>query len=621
MDFEKIFNKGIDSLFGLEKSKIYLILIFLTGLILRIIAAINLTVSADDMHFVTHAINFLSADRLITYDQSSGLWFAFTDLMYKFFGMTQVASRLAAVVFGSFSIFAIYLLTREFFGKRESLIAAFLLAVAPFHIKSTTAEMDVMAMFFVLISMVLFVRAMKSEKKLFFALSGSFLGLAVYTKVYPLLFIPSLLLYFCYDKLKKKEGIINKDNFKKIFLFLLLIFVFTIPALAHNYLLYQEKGFLDLQFSRTFGLGKNVSEQFYGWDAQFNAENSWKGLILGDTRHAGSGKPLLWVAISFIIQANPLVFYLAILSFFFIFLKRKEYKNYLVFLFLGILFVLPFLASIILLPKHFIFLELFLIPLSAFSIKEINENISKKFNKDLLKIIIFALFVFSVIFLGLPSNISIYHMYGESHIGQVIDFKNSNIPKDALIVGDNRIYRGRINWMFQDRPYFEAGDFARVLGDSENIPGPNVNVQVYFVECVKDDCGWGTIGNQKDLNASMESIVKFFELNGQIVADIKEPIEKKSYYPFISDNNKEEIIRIHKAVIPMKKAIVIVADEPKDWFLYSIGYLPKEKQFDYFSVKGLFNNLLYKSAIGIVNLSLILSFVSLIYISYLSFKR
>ena len=100
MDFEKIFNKGIDSLFGLEKSKIYLILIFLTGLVLRIIAAINLTVSADDMHFVTHAINFLSADRLITYDQSSGLWFAFTDLMYKFFGMTQVASRLAAVVFG-----------------------------------------------------------------------------------------------------------------------------------------------------------------------------------------------------------------------------------------------------------------------------------------------------------------------------------------------------------------------------------------------------------------------------------------------------------------------------------------------------------------------------------------
>ena len=200
MEKQKTLDKLIDNLFSMKKITFYLILIFLLGFIIRLIAAINLSVSADDMHFVTHAINFFSADRLITYDQSSGLWFAFTSIIYNIFGLTQLTSRLAALIFGSFSILVLYLLTREFFNEKISLIAAFLLAIAPFHIKYTVAEMDVMAMFFVLLGMFLFIRALKSDKLRYFVISGIFIGLAIYTKVYPLLFIPSLLLFFIYYK-------------------------------------------------------------------------------------------------------------------------------------------------------------------------------------------------------------------------------------------------------------------------------------------------------------------------------------------------------------------------------------------------------------------------------------
>ena len=186
-------DKIIDFLFSINKNKFYLILILLIGFILRLIAAINLSVSADDMHHVTHAINFYSADRLITYDQSSGLWHAFTSIIYKSLGTTQLASRMAALIFGSLSILLIYLLTKEFFNERTAIFASFLLAVAPFHIQNTMAEMDVMAIFFVLLAMLFFIKALKTNKKYFYLLSGIFLGLAIYTKVYPLLFIPSLL--------------------------------------------------------------------------------------------------------------------------------------------------------------------------------------------------------------------------------------------------------------------------------------------------------------------------------------------------------------------------------------------------------------------------------------------
>src|SRR3989344_2693096 len=120
MEKQDLLSRSIDYLFDMSKTNIYLILIFIFGFILRLIAAINLGVSADDMHFVTHAINFLSGGRLETYDQSSGLWFAFTDIMYKIFGYTQIGSRMAALVFGSLSVLAIYLLSKEFFDEKIS---------------------------------------------------------------------------------------------------------------------------------------------------------------------------------------------------------------------------------------------------------------------------------------------------------------------------------------------------------------------------------------------------------------------------------------------------------------------------------------------------------------------
>ena len=59
-----ILSKIIDRLFAIKKTNFYLIAILITAFILRLIAGINLTVGADDMHHTLHAINFFSSGKL-----------------------------------------------------------------------------------------------------------------------------------------------------------------------------------------------------------------------------------------------------------------------------------------------------------------------------------------------------------------------------------------------------------------------------------------------------------------------------------------------------------------------------------------------------------------------------
>lgn len=617
---EDFVSKIIDKIFSVKRITIYLLLIFSLGFMLRLIAAINLGVSADDMHFVTHAINFFSSGKLVSYDQSSGLWFAFTDIMYKIFGYTQLASRMAALIFGSFSILTLYLLSREFFNEKISTASAFLLAIAPFHIKLTIAEQDVMAMFFVLVGMFLFVKALKNNNFKYLSLSGIFIGLSIYSKVYTLLFIPSLLLYFIYFNKKSKNNIITKNNIKKILIFLLVIFVFTIPALTHNYLLYKDKGIMDLQFTRVTGLGKNLSAQYYSWDHQFNAKNDWKGLFLGNSENSGSKTPTLFQALEYIKIGDPINFYLGIagLLIFIIFIfRKKQNPDYLWFFVFSTMIALPFLASIILLPKHYVFLEIFIIPFSAFLIIIFSERFRS--SKQITNIILISILIASFIFLGLHGKGTNTHFYGKSHIAQIMEFKDKNIQEAQLIIGDSRFYRGRIHWMFQGNPYLESVQFIELINKQDQIPGETRMHRVYLVECVIDDCGWGNIAEQPEFNQSNELLVELFKQRGKLEYSVIEPDREKDYHIFAK--NTIEIARIYSADLPIKDQMIVYAAQPKEWFLSTIGYQPIEEQYDYYLAKGAIDKSLDKLAHLIAMASLILVFASPIFIFYFIFKK
>jgi len=619
---QEVHQKIVNSIFGIKKMTFYLIVIFILALFLRIIAAINLSVSADDMHFVTHAINFFSSGKLVTYDQSAGLWPAFTSIIYSIFGFTQFSSRFAAILFGSLSVIAIFLLSREFFGEKIALISAFLLAISPFHIKNTLAEMDVMVMFFVLVGMFLFVYASRVQKKRYFVLSGLFIGLAVYTKVYVLLFIPSLIIFALYKNYKSTKSILNKKLFWKLFVFIVAIFIFCIPSLTHNYLLYKDKGIMDFMYTNTLGFGVNESAQYYSWDAGWQAKHDWSGLFFGNSPHTAgrSTLPLLLVTSGFALFGDPLVFLFGIFGLIFIFAFRKQYKDYAILFILSILFILPFLASIIPLSKHFLFLTLFLIPSAAQFATEILSRVKVKFSNFRLRHLLIIILAFNLLYLGINVSSSQTHFYGESAIAQAISFKDSNIKSNDLVVVDSRFYRGRVNWMAYGKPYLEGTEFIQVANSQSNLSGEPVPIDIYFFECVSDDCGWGSISKQPEFNQSMEGLTSFFKERGNLIATISEPDRDKIYYPLVF-RNKIDSINVYKATLNLKPAVLSMAKQPKNWFLYNIGYAPKESAFDYYNVYGFFSELLNKFARWIEIFALILSFLSLIYVFYLISRR
>ena len=593
----------LDLIFAKDKTRVYLLLIFIVGLILRIIAAINLDVAADDMHFAPHAINFLSSGKLVTYDQSASLWFLDTDVFYKLLGNTQLASRLAGVIFGALSIIVIFLLTKEFFSEKIALIASFLLAFSPFVIKMMMSEMDVMAMFFVFFGIWFFINSLKTDKNKGFIWAGIFIGLGTITKLYSLFFIPCLIAYALYCNKKRTGKIYDKELGKKLFFLVVFAGIFFLPAIIHNYTLYKDKGFLDLQFTRVFNLGKEKSAQYYAWDHQFTAKPDFKGFLFGNSKNLAGQGPTSLVALSFIYYPDPIIFFLGVLG---LLLMLRKNKNYVIFFFLLFAFPFVYLASIILLPKHYLFVLMLLTPAAAFSLNSIVEKIETKIQR---KHFFIFLAIFYLVLLGFGVPMAMKHVYGKSSIAQLMDFKKINIPSDSMVIADSRMYRGDITWAFSDRHFIEASFFWQVVSLQQNISGIPVNTPVYFIECARDDCGWGNVKDQPEFNQTMEEIVSFFKNNSQEIGSFNRIINEKYYFPLIKSGDGEPYYRVYKTDIALKPATLELIDSSHSWFLYPLAY--KGEIFDKPRVSGV-NFLLYQLARAIQYTAIVLSFFSII---------
>src|SRR3989344_2299721 len=239
-----IINKFVDFLFSKNNLK-YLIILFIIGFVLRGLVANNVAPNADEMLHAPHAINFINSGKLQIMDQDP-VWFFLTDLSYKIFGVNMFAARFLAVLFGSLSILILYLIVKILYNKNLAFISAIILTFSSFHILMSLAEMDVAMMFFVLVSLFFLIKALKEKKDKYLPLSYLFLGIAILVK--------QIVIFFIYYKLKNKE----KINFKQILIFILIIFIVTLPVLTFNYLLHKDKGLVDLQFSRFFGIAKET---------------------------------------------------------------------------------------------------------------------------------------------------------------------------------------------------------------------------------------------------------------------------------------------------------------------------------------------------------------------------
>ncbi len=632
MSLQETLDKGIDRLFSLSRTSKFLLLLVALGFILRLIAAINITVSADDMHFAVHAINFWHSHKLVVYDQSASLWYYITDTFYHIFGIGQVSSRFAAVLFGSMSILVMFFFVKEFFDERIAFIAALLVAVSPFHLRNMLAEMDAMVMFFVLLGSLYFIRAVKQDKSKLFAYSGLFLGLGILTKFYAVLFVPALLAYALTMNYHKHKKIISPGVTKHLLFFLIVAGIFLIPTLTHNYLLYKDKGFMDLIFTNAWGTNANQSSilrpllspfvdtdaiktkgaEYYAWDTGFGHGADWRGFFLGHSIHdTASPLPSGVIPLTYIYHADPLVAILGLLGLLYCLVKKRAYGVYALYV---LIFVYSYLASRILLPKHYIFLLLILIPGAALMLEKVYVRAKHNFPKLRFRYLIFFLIILSLLLLAFKPSSALGNFYTQSAVGQVISY-SSTLPKDSLIVADSRIYRGEIHWMFAGKNYIESSYLPQIL-DASQKSGNSRAMTVYYLECVLDDCGWGTIAGQPEFNKSMEEITDFFKQQGQKVKEIRSADYQSPYFPLLSQPETYHFA-LYKATLPIDPALFPSLEKTKVWFLYPIGYDTSiAPLFDAYQTHTSLDRLLDSIAHLIVYLGILVAFLSILFVLY-----
>jgi 4-amino-4-deoxy-L-arabinose transferase-like glycosyltransferase len=167
--------------------------IVLFGCILRILAANNAHLNPDELAYALTPVNFISTGKISTFHQSPA-YFYLTDIGYQLFGVSALTSRLTAIIFGSLTIIIVYFLAHEFFNnKKKSLIAAFLFAISGYSIRFNT-EMDGIAIFFVMLSLLYYIKGLK-YKETYFLYSAVFLALAFLNKPLAAVLAPLFILY------------------------------------------------------------------------------------------------------------------------------------------------------------------------------------------------------------------------------------------------------------------------------------------------------------------------------------------------------------------------------------------------------------------------------------------
>ncbi len=397
--------------------------------------------------------------------------------------------------------------------------------------------------------------------------------------------------------------------------------VFVLPALTFNYYLYNEKRIMDFQFSRVVGkhLGNfdtQTAEQLYGWNAGWTAKADIKGFFIGNSKQLPWSKaPTSLYSLQFLIYNDPVIFLFGVIGLITMFLMRKKDKRHDKFLIFAILFfVIPYIyiASIILLAKHYVMFTVFLIFPACFSI----ESIMKKY-KISGKLIFIVFVMFSMVYIGY-GKFSPNFFYSKSAIAQLFDYKNGNIGENALVLTDTRIYRGQATWIFNNRHYIDVSTFTQAQAYLQNSTEKPVLMEVYFVECAIDDCGWGTIKDQPDLNQSMEAFVDYFKNNSESTQEIFcLPNAREFYFPLFRAE-KETRYRVYKTSAMIQPSILPIADSTHSWFLYPVGYNEAAGGiFDKYQIDTPIASLLNSVSRAIIYLTLIFSFISIFLALYM----
>ncbi len=627
-----------------NKISVLLFLTIIFGFVFRLINVHTRILLGDPPHFCLEAQNFLNSGLLVIWDQSGYLWYAVTNIFYNLFGISQFTCRFSSLLFATLTIPLIYLFVLEFSGnKRMAIISAIIYAFAPGFIWHTSDEHDISTLFFIMLSFYSLLLGLNKKSKNYLIISAVFFGVSCMWKAYvPVLLIPYFGLIYYHHRSKRFDYKVNR---KTLIYMLIIMFLLITPTLTYNYLNYKYNGVTDFLFVTQFPSLKNDKMQsLYGWTAggEINRKEGFFKTLLSDASplNDSDDRSLLYIGLTTSIYGNGKILTMfALICLIYLFLKRKKdsfAKDYLIFFLLYLIIPFIFIVKGNTLTKHYVHFLAFSIPMMAFLIDNFYLSLIKKYsalhkilNKNYNFLILYFILLLYVFFIltSIVSN-DFGSFYSRNPEDNLIKFKNSNIPEKSLIIYDDRIYNSQAGWLFINRHYIPVSFLNEFLEYNEKSKSVE-NIPVYVVECVIDDCGWGTISKNPQLNNSMEMF--FDSLNNQsipVVMNIESKITLKDtnyYNPFISKKiNMGEHYKIYKTQLPIDLSIAKQVKLQYEYFLYPTEFLNKEsknfKNFIYAPI-GLKDIAINKITWLVFYLNIILSFASIIYLIYECFIR
>ncbi|QQG38447.1 MAG: glycosyltransferase family 39 protein [Candidatus Woesearchaeota archaeon] len=121
----------------------------------------------------------------------------------KIFADSLIPSYFIVALISALGTIFIYLLGKELFNKQVGVISSIMLALSPFLIQTSHQILtDNTAITISLISLYLFIKAIKTKKNYLFVLAGVFLSVSILTKYTSLILIPTILLFALFNNTK-----------------------------------------------------------------------------------------------------------------------------------------------------------------------------------------------------------------------------------------------------------------------------------------------------------------------------------------------------------------------------------------------------------------------------------
>lgn len=529
----------------ITKTHLVLFGIFFLALVLRIVAALHAPMGADEEAYSTIPIDIISAGRLGTVEQST-LYFYLLDAGYSVFGVDSFSTRLPSILFGSLAVILVFFFVQELFGKKEGLIAAFIFAVSGYALRFNM-EMDMAAFFFVLLAMLLFVKGMKNGNKWMLYGCAAALALAVMIKNITALFIPAFAAVWVWGWWKEQKTGQNKFLSLKVLILACGVFLaLLLPIFAYNYLTYTENGTTDYYFSVVLGVGKSVYSGLEGEGWVFSGLVSRSQGIFG--RY---------------FEADPALLLFGIFSLGFVLwkFKRFEHKEGMILMISGTLLFYLYMAGNTGSSSHYLWLPIVFAVCSSFVLGKLKARH--------IAIVLAVLFVFNMFLL---KDI----MLEKYSVLSLRDYVNDEIPANALVVVDPRIYRGVTAWAFNDKHYLEGSYFPKLVELANGAEGARITYPVYYVECGKETtCTWSTEDYQRVYNFS-EDLTAAMKKNTVEAARITGGGAKPG---------DRHVFIIHKGMIELPAGVLEAADSTHIYWFYPVRW--KGQIMDKYDAQGI----------------------------------